>query len=192
MRVAPRPPPPPPSTSCRCRHALEHSGTFASFTDERAVLPTRSSSSPVFTAVVGRELVSSSVAHTVLVGSQVCDALVGCGAYQSVTLLGEQGGRFVGGLCGGGGVEGMPRGADECLGHVVSPSTLAKRQWREAKPARRIYGKAANGPLCRAFADWRLRIGVCGLWALSVGDARALAAVADFTVRFDIHLRMAN
>lgn len=103
MRVAPRPPPPPPSTSCRCRHALEHSGTFASFTDERAVLPTRSSSSPVFTAVVGRELVSSSVAHTVLVGSQVCDALVGCGAYQSVTLLGEQGGRFVGGLCGGGG-----------------------------------------------------------------------------------------
>lgn len=187
MRVAPRPPPPPPSTSCRCRHALEHSGTFASFTDERAVLPTRSSSSPVFTAVVGRELVSSSVAHTVLVGSQVCDALVGCGAYQSVTLLGEQGGRFVGGLCGGGGVEGMPRGADECLGHVVSPSTLAKRKWREASQLAESMAKRRMAGCVE-----RLRIGVCGLWALSVGDARALAAVADFTVRFDIHLRMGN
>jgi hypothetical protein len=102
MRAAPRPPP--PSTSCRQRHALKHSDTFQR---RREASPMRGRCTPHSLLVISsphRRAVGTSI-HQVSCTPSLLGATNGmgcpCGAYQSVTVLGGQGGRFVGGGRGG-------------------------------------------------------------------------------------------
>lgn len=132
MRTAPRPPSPPPSTSCRYRHALEPSGTFASFTDERAVHPTLSSRHLQSSPPRCRDLVSSKYRTPSSWGPGM-DGMgcprgpwcVSVGDCSRRTRWPDRGGQA-------GGRNGMPKRADECLEHVVSPARVLKRKWREA------------------------------------------------------------